>query len=64
MQFWDTEPAKPVFDYDVERKRFIDNMEYLSTMSVEEQNSLQKVAGMEFRFTKVYGKKTKSCKVF
>ena len=32
MQFWDTEPAKPVFDYDVEKKRFIDNMEYLSTM--------------------------------
>ena len=63
MQFWDTEPAKPVFDYDVERKRFIDNMEYLSTMPVEEQ-TLYKSEGMEFRFTKVYGKKTKSCKVF
>ena len=29
MQFWDTEPAKPVFDYDVERKRFIDKMEMI-----------------------------------
>ena len=42
MQFWDTEPAKPVFDYDVERKRFIDNMEYLSTMPVEEQTLYKK----------------------
>ena len=42
MQFWDTEPAKPVFDYDVEKKRFIDNMEYLSTMPVEEQTLYKK----------------------
>ena len=42
MQFWDTEPAAPVFDYDVERKRFIDNMEYLSGMPVEEQTLYKK----------------------
>ena len=42
MQFWDTEPAKPVFDYDVEKKKFIDNMDYLSSMSVEEQTLYKK----------------------
>jgi hypothetical protein len=40
--FWDTEPAKPEFDYDVEKKKFIDNMDYLSTMSVEEQTLYKK----------------------
>ena len=42
MQFWDTEPAKPVFDYDIEKKKFIDNMDYLSSMSVEEQTLYKK----------------------
>ena len=42
MQFWDTEPAKPVFDYDVEKKKFIENMDYLSSMSVEEQTLYKK----------------------
>lgn len=42
MQFWDTEPAKPVFDYDIEKKKFIENMDYLSSMSVEEQTLYKK----------------------
>lgn len=42
MSFWDTEPAKPAFDYDVEKKKFIDNMDYLSSMSVEEQTLYKK----------------------
>ena len=42
MQFWDTEPAKPAFDYDVEKRKFIDNMDYLSSMSVEEQTLYKK----------------------
>jgi len=42
MSFWDTEPAKPTFDYDVEKKKFIDNMDYLSSMSVEEQTLYKK----------------------
>ena len=28
MEFWDTEPAKPAFDYDVEKEKFIGNMDY------------------------------------
>ena len=40
--FWDTEPAKPQFDYDVEKKKFIDNMDYLSSMPVEEQTLYKK----------------------
>ena len=42
MQFWDTEPAKPEFNYDVEKKKFIQNMDYLSSMSVEEQTLYKK----------------------
>jgi len=42
MQFWDTEPAKPEFNYDVEKKKFIENMDYLSSMSVEEQTLYKK----------------------
>jgi hypothetical protein len=42
MQFWDTEPTKPVFDYDVEKAKFIENMDYLSSMSVEEQTLYKK----------------------
>ena len=26
MNFWDTEPAKPVFDYDIQRKELIENI--------------------------------------
>ena len=42
MQFWDTEPTKPVFDYDIEKQKFIENMDYLSSMSVEEQTLYKK----------------------
>ena len=42
MQFWDTEPTKPEFDYDLEKKKFIENMDYLSSMSVEEQTLYKK----------------------
>lgn len=42
MNFWDTEPAKPEFDYNVEKKKFIENMDYLSAMSVEEQTLYKK----------------------
>ena len=28
--FWDTEPTKPEFNYDVEKGKFIENMDYLS----------------------------------
>ena len=42
MEFWDTEPAKPEFDYNVERDNFINNMEYLATMPVEEQTLYKK----------------------
>ena len=40
--FWDTEPTKPEFNYDVEKKKFIDNLNYLSSMSVEEQTLYKK----------------------
>ena len=40
--FWDTEPEKPAFDYDVEKGKFIENMDYLSSMSVEEQTLYKK----------------------
>lgn len=40
--FWDTEPAKPEFNYDVEKKKFIDNLNYLSSMPVEEQTLYKK----------------------
>jgi hypothetical protein len=42
MQFWDTEPTKPVFDYDIEKKKFIENMDYLASMTVEEQTLYKK----------------------
>ena len=40
--FWDTEPAAPAFDYDLEKGKFIENMDYLSSMSVEEQTLYKK----------------------
>ena len=42
MNFWDTEPAKPVFDYDTQRKELIENMDYLAAMTVEEQTLYKK----------------------
>jgi hypothetical protein len=42
MSFWDTEPQKPVFDFDVEKQKLIENMDYLMTMSVQEQTLYKK----------------------
>jgi hypothetical protein len=42
MSFWDTEPQKPVFDFDIEKAKLIQNMDYLFTMSVQEQTLYKK----------------------
>ena len=42
MSFWDTEPAKPQFVFDDEKKKLIENMDYLMEMSVEEQTLYKK----------------------
>lgn len=42
MNFWDTEPIKPVFDFDTQKKELIDNMDYLAKMTVEEQTLYKK----------------------
>ena len=42
MSFWDTEPQKPIFDFDIEKSKLIENMDYLMTMSVQEQTLYKK----------------------
>jgi hypothetical protein len=44
MKFWDSGEATntEVFDYDVMKKKFIENLDYLRTMSVEEQTLYKK----------------------
>jgi hypothetical protein len=42
MSFWDTEPAKPVFDFDAEKQKLKENMDYLFSMSVQEQTLYKK----------------------
>ena len=42
MSFWDTEPQKPVFDFDTEKTKLKENMDYLMTMSVQEQTFYKK----------------------
>ena len=42
MSFWDTEPEKPVFDFEAEKQKLKDNMDYLMTMSVQEQTLYKK----------------------
>ena len=42
MNFWDTEPAKPEFIFEDEKRKLIENMDYLMTMSVEEQTLYKK----------------------
>jgi hypothetical protein len=42
MSFWDTEPQKPVFDFDTEKTKLKENMDYLMTMSVQEQTLYKK----------------------
>ena len=42
MNFWDTEPQKPEFVFEDEKRKLIENMDYLMTMSVEEQTLYKK----------------------
>ena len=44
MKFWDTgeETNTATFDYDVMKKKFIENLDYLKEMSVEEQTLYKK----------------------
>jgi hypothetical protein len=42
MSFWDTEPQKPVFDFELEKVKLKENMDYLMTMSVQEQTLYKK----------------------
>jgi hypothetical protein len=42
MSFWDTEPQKPIFDFETEKRKLIENMDYLMTMSVQEQTLYKK----------------------
>ena len=42
MSFWDTEPQKPIFDFESEKTKLIENMDYLMTMSVQEQTLYKK----------------------
>jgi len=42
MSFWDTEPAKPEFDFDTQKRDLITNMDYLASMTVEEQTLYKK----------------------
>jgi hypothetical protein len=42
MNFLDTEPAKPEFDFETQKRLLIENMDYLSSMSVEEQTLYKK----------------------
>jgi hypothetical protein len=42
MEFWDTTPTKPKFVFEEAKQRLIDNMNYLKTMSVQEQTLYKK----------------------
>ena len=42
MSFWDTEPQKPVFDFESEKAKLKENMDYLMTMTVQEQTLYKK----------------------
>ena len=44
MKFWDTgeETNTTTFDYHIMKKKFIDNLNYLKTMSVQEQTLYKK----------------------
>ena len=42
MNFWDTEEVKKEFDFDTEKKKLIDNLNQLHSMSVEEQTLYKK----------------------
>ena len=42
MQFWDSEPQKPEFIFEDEKRKLVENMDYLMSMSVEEQTLYKK----------------------
>lgn len=42
MDFWDSEPDTPDFVFEDEKRKLIENMDYLMTMSVEEQTLYKK----------------------
>jgi hypothetical protein len=42
MNFWDTTPTKPEFIFEDEKRKLIENMDYLMNMSVEEQTLYKK----------------------
>lgn len=42
MSFWDTEPQKPIFDFDIEKEKLKENMDYLMGMPVQEQTLYKK----------------------
>jgi len=42
MSFWETEPYKPEFIFEDEKRKLIENMDYLMTMTVEEQTLYKK----------------------
>ena len=47
MSFWDSEPAKPEFIFEDEKRKLIENMDYLMTMSVEEQTLYKKWVALQ-----------------
>jgi len=47
MNFWDTEPQKPEFVFEDEKRKLIENMDYLMTMSVEEQTLYKKWVALQ-----------------
>ena len=47
MSFWDTEPQKSEFVFEDEKRKLIENMDYLMTMSVEEQTLYKKWVALQ-----------------
>jgi hypothetical protein len=47
MSFWDTEPEKPKFVFEDEKRKLIENMDYLMTMTVEEQTLYKKWVALQ-----------------
>ena len=47
MSFWDVEDAKPEFIFEDEKRKLIENMDYLMTMTVEEQTLYKKWVALQ-----------------
>jgi hypothetical protein len=47
MSFWDTTDAKPEFIFEDEKRKLIENMDYLMTMTVEEQTLYKKWVALQ-----------------